>query len=129
MNVNKVIVAGNIGQEIELRYTNNSKAVANLSIATNRVYKDSEGKQHKDVQWHRVVVWGKTAENCKKYLAKGRSVYVEGRLQTRSFEDKDGNKRWTTEVVAERVEFGPRTASPQQEEETQQDLPMEDLPE
>ena len=132
MNVNKVTIAGNLGNDPILNYTSNAKAVANLSVATNRVYKDAEGKQHKDTQWHRVVVWGKTAENCKKYLSKGRSVYVEGRLQTRSFEDKDGVKRWTVEVVAERVQFGPRTiASPVVEEADQtvlQDV-LEEFPE
>ena len=124
MNINKIILAGNLGQDPEIRYTSTQKAVVNMSVATNRVYKDSEGKQHKDTQWHRVVVWGKQAENCKKFLAKGRSVYVEGRLQTRSWTDTEGVKRFTTEVVADSVTFGPKPR-----EDSQQELPMDNVPE
>lgn len=126
MNVNQVTIAGNLGRDVELRYTPTAKAVANLSVATNRIYKDSEGNTKKDTQWHRVVVWGKTAENCKKFLAKGRSVYVQGRLQTRSFTDADGQKRWTTEIVAERVQFGPKRSTDQTSEPD--DTPQTDLP-
>jgi single-strand DNA-binding protein len=103
--VNKVILIGNLGADPELRYTSGGSAVTELRLATSRKWTDKSGNAQEDTQWHRVVVWGKQAENCKEYLSKGRQVYVEGRLQTRQWEDRDGNKRWTTEVVAEQVQF------------------------
>jgi single-strand DNA-binding protein len=98
--VNKAIIVGNLGQDPELRHTQAGQAVCELSVATSRKYKDNE-----ETTWHRIVVWGKQAEACAEYLKKGRQVYVEGRLQTRSWNDKDGNKRWITEIVAEQVQF------------------------
>ena len=103
--INKVILIGNLGADPELRYTSGGQAVADLRLATSRRFTGRDGAQQEDTQWHRVVVWGKQAEHCKEYLSKGRQVYVEGRLQTRSWEDRDGNKRWTTEVVAQTVQF------------------------
>jgi single-strand DNA-binding protein len=103
--VNKVILIGNLGADPELRYTSGGSAVADLRLATSRKYTTKDGNSKEDTQWHRIVVWGKQAEHCKEYLSKGRQVYVEGRLQTRQWEDRDGNKRSTTEVVAERVQF------------------------
>ena len=103
--VNKVILIGNLGADPELRYTSGGSAVADLRLATSRKYTDQGRQPKEDTQWHRIVVWGKQAEHCKEYLSKGRQVYVEGRLQTRQWEDRDGNKRYTTEVVAERVQF------------------------
>jgi len=103
--VNKVILIGNLGADPELRYTSSGSPVADLRLATSRKYTTKDGGTQEDTQWHRVVVWGKQAEHCKEYLAKGRQVYVEGRLQTRQWEDREGHKRWTTEVVAERVQF------------------------
>jgi single-strand DNA-binding protein len=103
--VNKVILIGNLGADPELRYTGSGTAVADLRVATSRRWTDKQGAQQEDTQWHRVVVWGKQGENCKEYLAKGRQVYIEGRLQTRQWEDRDGNKRYTTEVVAQDVRF------------------------
>jgi single-strand DNA-binding protein len=103
--VNKVILIGNLGADPELRYTSGGSAVTELRLATSRRYTTKDGQSKEDTQWHRVVVWGKSAENCKNYLSKGRQVYVEGRLQTRQWEDRDGNKRYTTEVVAEQVNF------------------------
>lgn len=103
--VNKVILIGNLGADPELRYTGSGTPVADLRLATSRKWTDKSGTQQEDTQWHRIVVWGKQGETCKEYLAKGRQVYVEGRLQTRQWEDRDGNKRWTTEVVAENVRF------------------------
>lgn len=104
-SVNKVILVGNLGADPELKYTPAGKAVCNLRIATTETWKDKNGggKQEK-TEWHRITVWGDMAENCSKYLAKGRSVYVEGKLQTRSY-DKDGHKHYATDVVAERVVF------------------------
>ena len=105
-SVNKVILIGNLGADPELRYTpNGNRAVCSLRIATSDVFKDKAGQNQERTEWHRVTVWGDQAENCNKYLSKGRSVYVEGRLQTRSWDDKDGNKRYSTDVVAERVKF------------------------
>lgn len=103
--VNKVILLGNLGADPELRYTAGGQAVADLRIATSRRYQAKDGTTKEETEWHRVVVWGKQAEHCKEYLAKGRQVYIEGRLQTRQWEDKEGQKRWTTEVVANAVQF------------------------
>ena len=104
-SVNKVILVGNLGADPELKYTPSNRPVCNLSVATNEVWKDKAGQKQERVEWHRVTVWGDQAEHCSKYLAKGRMVYVEGRIQTRSWDDKEGKKRYTTEVVADRVVF------------------------
>jgi len=104
-SVNKVILIGNLGADPELRYTNTGTAVANFRIATNEVWTDKNGERQERTEWHQIVVWGKQGENCGKYLKKGRPVFVEGRLQTRSWEDQSGNKRYTTEVVAQAVQF------------------------
>jgi single-strand DNA-binding protein len=105
-SVNKVILVGNLGADPELKYTPSNRPVCNLSIATNEVFKDKGGQRQERTEWHRVTVWGEQAENCSKYLAKGRMVYIEGRLQTRSWDDKtDGKKRYSTEIVADRVTF------------------------
>ena len=104
-SVNKVILIGNLGRDPELRYTQGGSAVANFTLATNERWRDKDGNNQERTEWHRIVVWGRTAENCAQYLQKGRSVYIEGRLQTREWEDKDGNKRNTTEVNALNVQF------------------------
>jgi single-strand DNA-binding protein len=104
-SVNKVIVLGNLGRDPELRHTTGGKAVATLSVATNEHWTDQSGERQERTEWHRIVVWGRPAENCAQYLAKGRSVFVEGRLQTRKWEDRDGNDRYTTEIVADSVQF------------------------
>lgn len=104
-SVNKAILMGNLGQDPELRYTANGTAVCTLSIATTEVRNDPNAGRQERTEWHRVVVWNKQAENCAKYLAKGRTVYVEGRIQTRSWDDQSGQKRYTTEVVAQTVQF------------------------
>jgi single-strand DNA-binding protein len=101
-SVNKVILVGNLGADPELKYTPSNRALCNLRIATTDVFKDKAGQRQEKTEWHRVTVWGDQAENCSKYLAKGRSVYIEGRLQTRSY-DKDGQKHYATDVVADRV--------------------------
>jgi single-strand DNA-binding protein len=105
MSVNKVILVGNLGKDPEVRFTNTGSAVANFSIATSEVWNDRDGKRQERTEWHNVVVWGKTAEHCGQYLAKGRQVYIEGSIRTRSYDDKSGNKRYVTEVVAQRVQF------------------------
>jgi len=104
-SVNKVIVVGNLGRDPELRYTPSGQPVASFSVATNERWNDRDGKPQERTEWHRIVVWGKQAENCANYLQKGRSVYIEGRLQTREWEDKEGQKRQTTEIVAQTVQF------------------------
>lgn len=107
-SVNKVIIVGNLGRDPELRYTASGLAVANFSVATSDRWTDkNSGQQQERTEWHRIVVWGKQGENCGKYLKKGRSVYIEGRLQTREYPDpKDpSQKRYTTEIVATAVQF------------------------
>jgi single-strand DNA-binding protein len=98
--VNKAIILGNLGKDIEVRYTQSGKAVTNFSVAT------EEGSgENKKTEWHTVVAWDKLAELCGKLIGKGNKVYVEGRLQTREYDDKDGNKRWSTEIVAREMVF------------------------
>jgi single-strand DNA-binding protein len=103
--VNKVILVGNLGADPELRYTPSGQGVCELRIATSDSWTDKQGQRQERTEWHRVVVWGKRAEVCSKYLSKGRQVYVEGRIQTRNYDDKDGNKRYITEVIANDVQF------------------------
>ncbi|MCB9095842.1 MAG: single-stranded DNA-binding protein [Halobacteriovoraceae bacterium] len=106
MSINKVMLLGRLGQDPELKYTPSGAAVCNFSLATSETWNDkSSGQRQEKTEWHRVVCWGKTAELCNQYLAKGRQVFLEGRLQTRSWDDKDGNKRYTTEIVASNVQF------------------------
>jgi len=108
--VNKAILIGNLGRDPELRYTQNGQAVVNFTLATSENWTDKSGQRVDRTEWHRIVAWGKTGELCAQYLSKGRTVYVEGRIQTRDWEDKDGNKRQTTEINAQTVQFlgGPR---------------------
>lgn len=101
--VNKVILVGNLGADPEVRYSSTGTAVANFRIATSENWTNKEGGKETRTEWHRIVAFGKLAEICAEYLNKGKQVYVEGRLQSRSWEDKEGNKRWTTEVVANNV--------------------------
>ncbi len=105
MSVNKVILVGRLGQNPEVRYTPSGSAVANFSVATNESWTDKSGQKQERTEWHRVVVWGKLAELCNQYLQKGRQCYVEGRLQTREWTDKDGVKKFSTEVQAQTVQF------------------------
>jgi single-strand DNA-binding protein len=99
-SVNKVILVGNVGRDPELRYTQGGQPVASFSIATNERFKDKSGEWKDRTEWHRIVAWARLAEICGEYLKKGSPVYVEGRIQTRDWEDKEGNKRQTTEIVA-----------------------------
>jgi len=102
-SVNKVILVGNLGRDAELRYTPGGAAVATINMATTDVYKDREGQKKEDTQWHRVILWGRTAESLHEYLTKGKQIYVEGRLQTRKWTDKDGVEKYTTEIRGDRV--------------------------
>ena len=99
-SVNKVILIGNLGKDPELKHTSSGTAVATMTLATNERFKDKSGEWQDRTEWHNIVLWQRLAEIAAEYLKKGRSVYVEGRLQTRSWEDKQGQKRYTTEVVA-----------------------------
>ena len=103
--VNKAIIVGNLGKDPEVRYTEGGQAVANFTVATSEKWTDKEGKPQEKTEWHRIVAWGKLAEICGKYLAKGRQCYVEGQLQTRKWTDKDGHERYTTEIKARDVTF------------------------
>lgn len=105
MSVNKVILIGRLGQNPEVRYTPSGAAVANFSVATNESWMDKSGQKQERTEWHRIVVWGKLAELCSQYLSKGRQAYIEGRLQTRQWQDKDGQTKYTTEVQAQTVQF------------------------
>ena len=103
--VNKVILIGNLGRDPEVRFTPNGRAMAKLAVATSERWTDQQGQRQERTEWHNVVVWGKQAETCGQYLAKGRQVFVEGSIRSRSYDDKDGNKRYITEVVARAVRF------------------------
>jgi single-strand DNA-binding protein len=103
--INKVILVGNLGADPETRYTQSGSPVTNLRIATSERWTSRDGQPQERTEWHRVVTFGRLAEHCRDYLSKGRQVYVEGRIQTRSWDDRDGNKRYTTEVVAQTVQF------------------------
>ncbi|MBM9519020.1 single-stranded DNA-binding protein [Desulforhopalus vacuolatus] len=110
--VNKVILIGNLGANPELRYTNSGTAVASLRVATSRRRKDQASGQYiEETEWHSVVAWAKTAEFCSNYLSKGSKIYVEGRLQTRKWQDKNGNDRYTTEIISENLQsLSPRSS-------------------
>ena len=105
MSVNKVILIGNLGKDPEVRYTTNGKAVARFSLATSEVWNDADGNRQERTEWHNIVVWGKQGETCAQYLAKGRQTYIEGSIRNRSYDDKNGQKRYITEIVAQRVRF------------------------
>jgi len=98
--VNKVILVGHLGNDPEIRYTQGGTPVGNFRLATTERWMNKNGERGERTEWHRVVVWGKLAEICSEYLSKGKQVYIEGRLQTRQWQDKDGNSRYTTEVTA-----------------------------
>src|SRR5512132_2934043 len=105
-SVNKVILVGNLGRDAELRYTPGGAAVATLNLATTEVWHDkASGQKQEKTEWHRIVLWGKSAESLSEYLTKGKQIFVEGRLQTRKWQDKDGNDKYTTEIVADRMQM------------------------
>ena len=104
-SVNKVILIGNLGRDPEIRYTPGGSPVANFTMATTERWTDPNGEKKEKTEWHRIVVWGKQAEIAAEYLRKGRQVYIEGSLQTREWTDRDGNKRYTTEVKAQRLQL------------------------
>src|SRR5512136_2294397 len=129
-SVNKVILVGNLGRDAEMRYTPGGAAVATLSLATTEVFKDKDGQRQEQTEWHRVVLWGKTAETLSEYLRKGKQIYVEGRLQTRSWDDKEGKKRYATEVKSDRIVLlGGRGPGGEREESTSQAEPAREAAE
>ena len=105
LTVNKVILVGNLGRDPEMRSANTGTAIANLNIATSERRKDRDGNWSDHTEWHKVVCFGKTAENVGRFCRKGKQVYVEGRLSTRKWQDKDGRDRWTTEITADQIRF------------------------
>jgi single-strand DNA-binding protein len=104
-SLNKVLVIGNLGRDPELRHTQSGTAVCNFSVAATDTYQDASGERQESTEWFNIVVFGRQGENCAKYLAKGRPVFVEGRLQTRKYQDKEGQDRYRSEVIAQRVQF------------------------
>ena len=105
MSVNKVILVGNLGKDPELRYTPSGIAVATFSLATTERYKDRDGNRQDKTEWHNIVAWRQLAEICGKYLHKGKQIYIEGKIQTRSYDDRDGNKRYITEIVVDQMQM------------------------
>ncbi|MEE4241921.1 MAG: single-stranded DNA-binding protein [Desulfopila sp.] len=105
MSVNKVILVGNLGKDPELRYTPSGTAVATFSLATTERYKDRDGQRQEKTEWHNIVAWRQLAEICGKFLHKGKQVYIEGKIQTRSYDDRDGNKRYITEIVVDQMQM------------------------
>lgn len=105
MSVNKIILLGRLGTEPELKYLPNGSAVCNFTLATSEKYTDKNGEKKENTEWHKIVVWGKIAELCNQYLKKGSQAFIEGKIQTRSYDDKDGNKKYITEINASSVQF------------------------
>ncbi|MFQ5850422.1 MAG: single-stranded DNA-binding protein [Candidatus Binatia bacterium] len=128
MSVNKVMLIGNLGRDPEVRFTPNGRAVARFPIATSDVWFDADGNRQERTEWHNVVVWGKQGETCAQYLAKGRQVFVEGSIRSRSFDDRNGNKRYVTEIVAQRVRFlgggGGTRLAPEAEGQSSEEPPV-----
>ena len=105
MSINKVILVGNLGKDPELRHIGSGTAVCNFSLATTERFKNKQGEQQDKTEWHNIVVWAGLAEICGKYLTKGKQVYIEGRIQNRSYDDRDGNKRYISEIVASEMQM------------------------
>ena len=135
--VNKVILIGRLGRDPEMRYTGGGTPVCNFTLATDESFRDRSGERQKRTEWHRIVAWAKLAEQCSQLLSKGKLAYVEGRLQTREWDDRDGNKRRTTEIVINRMRIltpkgdpglGIETAGPEPPEDTAPDISDADVP-
>ena len=135
--VNKVILIGRLGRDPEMRYTTGGTPVCNFTIATDEVFRDKGGEMQKRTEWHRIVAWAKLAEQCSQLLSKGKLAYVEGRLQTREWDDRDGNKRRTTEIVIQRMRIltpkgepalGMESEGPEPPEATAPDITDDDVP-
>jgi single-strand DNA-binding protein len=136
MSVNKVILVGNLGKDPELRYTASGTPVCTFPIATSERYKDRDGQQQEKTEWHNIVAWRGLAEICGKYLTKGKQIYIEGKIQTRTYDDRDGNKRYITEIVADQMQMlgragdeggGYQRREPRQERPVNQSAPQDDF--
>jgi len=134
-SVNKAILIGNLGQDPEIRYAPSGQAVTTFRIATTEKWRDKDGQMQERTDWHNIVCWGRQAEIANEYLKKGRPVYIEGRIQNRSYDDKDGNKRYISEIVVQRLQFlgGKPEGTQAPKQETEQPSPDittddEDLP-
>ncbi len=123
MNLNKVFIIGNLTRDVTLRTTPSGQPVADFGVATNRVWIDSNGQKQQETEFHNVVVWGRMAELCSQYLSKGRLVFIEGRIRTRSWQDSNNQKRTRTEIIAENIQFGPRLTP-----STELKMPAEEAP-
>lgn len=119
--LNRVMIIGRLGKDVELRYTQSGSAIANFSVATDESYKDQNGNKVERTEWHKISCFGSQAENCAKYLGKGSLVHVEGSLQTRKWQDQNGQDRYTTEIKAQRVSFLDRKGEGRQNEQHGQD--------
>jgi len=127
--LNKAMLIGNVGKNIEMRYTGSGTAVANFSIATTERWKDKDGQQQEQTEWHNIVAFARLGEVCGEYLHKGSQVYIEGRIQTRSWDDKDGNKRYTTEIVAREMKMiGGKSDSGNGQTQQQKPMSKDDVP-
>jgi single-strand DNA-binding protein len=132
MNLNKVFLIGNLSRDVTLRTTPSGQSVADFSVATNRIWMGANSQKQQEVEFHNIVVWGKMAELCNQYLAKGRLVFIEGRIRTRTWQDSSGQKRYKTEIIAENIQFGPKSAKespklempPDEEEFSREELPV-----
>ncbi len=125
--LNKVMLIGNLGGDPEMRYTNDGAAIANFSVATSETWKDSNGEKQEKTEWHKVVAFKKLAEVCGEYLKKGKQVYIEGKIQTRSWEDNEGNTRYSTEIVARTMNMlGHRSDEPGSNKSEQPPKPPQD---
>ena len=133
LSLNKVMIIGNVGSEPEMRFTPNGNPVTSFRVATNRVYTTAEGERRQETEWFTVVAWNRLAENCNQFLTKGRTIYAEGRLHTRSWESQDGQKHSRPEIIANRVIFLDRQAlatlpEEREEEGSAGDLEPADIP-
>ena len=124
--VNKVILVGRLGRDPEVRYTPSGTAVANFSIATSEQWTNKDGEKQERTEWHKIVAWKRLGEICGEYLHKGSQIYIEGRLQTRDWEDRDGNKRYTTEVIAQNMQMLGSANKEGRAETTDERFPVEE---
>ncbi len=126
--VNKVILVGRLGKDPEVRYTGSGTAVASFTMATSVNFTNKNGEKTDNTEWHRIVAFGKLGEICGEYLAKGKQIYIEGRLQTREWADRDGNKRWTTEIVAQTMQMLGAASDRVRSDATDNAPPINDVP-
>ena len=123
--LNRAQIIGRLGKPVEMKYGQSGNAIALLTVATDESYTDKQGQRQSVTEWHRVVAYGKTAENCGQYIDKGSLVYVEGKLRTRKWQDSAGQQRFTTEIIADRVQFLDRRQDAQQAAPTQRQMPTQ----